>query len=244
MDFMRNSPVPLYHQLKQIFLEKIAKGEWKPGDQIPTEQEFSRQYGVSRTTVRQALQELENERQIYRRAGRGTFITDVKYLEGPNPYDLENANLMAQGHQAGWKLLKKGIIPAPYMAATHLNIAEGQPVFHILRLRLVDDKIIGHISSFLLPDIAQLADQTLLLSGGSMYYLSNLDMSGCTTEHFLEVKIASRQDARLLEVETGSPIVESIRILRDKNFKPFEFFIGTYRGDKFRYHIHPKAVQI
>ncbi len=72
----RNSPVPLYHQLKTMIREQIESGLWKPGDRIPTEHELCRLYGISRSPVRQALKELEYEGVLVRRPGAGTFVSE------------------------------------------------------------------------------------------------------------------------------------------------------------------------
>ena len=73
----RNSPIPIYHQLKTVLQEQIENGLWRPGDRLPTEQELCRMYNISRSPVRQALKELEYERVILRRPGLGTFVEDA-----------------------------------------------------------------------------------------------------------------------------------------------------------------------
>ncbi len=72
----RDSPVPIYHQLKSLIREQIESGLWKPGDRIPTENELCRLYGISRSPVRQALKELVYEGMLVRRPGAGTFVND------------------------------------------------------------------------------------------------------------------------------------------------------------------------
>jgi multiple sugar transport system substrate-binding protein len=70
----RNSPIPIYHQLKTLIREHIASGVWRPGDSIPTEHELCQLYDISRSPVRQALSELAREGILVRRPGRGTFV--------------------------------------------------------------------------------------------------------------------------------------------------------------------------
>lgn len=76
----KESPLPLYWQLKEIIKEKIGQGELKPGDRIPTENELCKRFAISRTPVRQALAELANEGLLFRRRGRGTFVNNYSYL--------------------------------------------------------------------------------------------------------------------------------------------------------------------
>ena len=89
MEIDRNSHLPLYIQLKQRLMEQIRLGEWKPGEKIPTEEEIQQTFDVSRTTVRQAMREIELEGKITRQPGRGTFVTQPKFMEGPNAFELE-----------------------------------------------------------------------------------------------------------------------------------------------------------
>jgi len=70
----RNSPIPLYYQLKQYFTKQMESGALHSGDRLPTEMELCEQFDISRAPVRQALSELAREGLIYRRAGQGTFV--------------------------------------------------------------------------------------------------------------------------------------------------------------------------
>jgi GntR family transcriptional regulator len=74
----RSSFVPLYYQLQELLKEQIESGEWKPGERMPSEPELARSYGVSRVVVRQALAILEDDRQVTRIQGRGTFVAQPK----------------------------------------------------------------------------------------------------------------------------------------------------------------------
>ena len=80
-----NSFIPYYIQLLEILKGKISSGEWKPGDKLPSEPELCEIYGVSRTVVRQALQEMEYDGLIARKKGVGTFITEPKIDGQPDP---------------------------------------------------------------------------------------------------------------------------------------------------------------
>jgi ABC-type glycerol-3-phosphate transport system substrate-binding protein len=75
-DIDKNSPMPIYYQLKEMIKKRIERGEYKPGDRLPTEIELCSQFDISRTPVRQALNELNYEGIVFRRPGLGTFISD------------------------------------------------------------------------------------------------------------------------------------------------------------------------
>jgi GntR family transcriptional regulator len=74
--------VPLYHQLQGVLKTEIESGKWRPGEQIPTESRLAEDFGVSKITVRQALQELVDLGYIRREHGRGTFVSQRKFDEG------------------------------------------------------------------------------------------------------------------------------------------------------------------
>ncbi len=79
----RTSVIPLYYQLQEILKEQIESGRWQPGDALPTEMELTRRFGVSRVCVRQALAILEDDREILRIQGRGTFVAARKLAYRP-----------------------------------------------------------------------------------------------------------------------------------------------------------------
>ncbi|HXF97167.1 MAG TPA: GntR family transcriptional regulator [Gaiellaceae bacterium] len=94
----RTSFVPLYYQLQEVLKEQIESGVWQPGEALPSEPELARAFGVSRVVVRQALAILEDDRQIVRVKGRGTFVAEPKLdaragglsrvLQSPRPPDV------------------------------------------------------------------------------------------------------------------------------------------------------------
>ena len=79
MELNKQSSIPLYHQLFEIFIQYLEDGIWKVGDRLPTEEELAKEYGVSRITVKQALNILKQEGKIERQSGKGTFVTHPKY---------------------------------------------------------------------------------------------------------------------------------------------------------------------
>jgi GntR family transcriptional regulator len=77
----QNSPIPYYVQVKEALRQRIQQGEWMRGDQLPVDLELCQMFGVSRTVIRQALNELVNEGLVIRRKGKGTFVAEPKIGE-------------------------------------------------------------------------------------------------------------------------------------------------------------------
>src|SRR5919202_2889223 len=139
----RASPVHLYHQLKLILRSKIENGEWKPGDQIPTEEELCERYRVSRITVKQAINGLVAEGLLYRQQGKGTFVATPKIEQGPERLTSFSEQMQQRGLRPGGTLLNRRVIPASKKVAEQLKLELGAPVIQIQRLRLADDEPMG-----------------------------------------------------------------------------------------------------
>ena len=134
----RESPIPLYFQLKQLLAERIKSGEWQPGTMLPTEEQLQEQYGLSRTTVRQAMKEMEFEGKITRHRGRGTFVSKPKISHSPDPRFNLTAYLTQQGMQPGWRVIAAEWVPAKAGEAERLAIDVGVELFRLRRLRLAN----------------------------------------------------------------------------------------------------------
>ena len=143
----RSSPLPLYHQLKQLLADRIQRGEWKPGDLVPGEHELQDTFHLSRTTVRQAMQELEREGFVTRHRGRGTFVARPRAVHSPEPQASVSDFLLAQGIKPGWRVLTSGSEPAPLDVAARLQIDPGALAFCSRRLRLAGDAPLDHLEA-------------------------------------------------------------------------------------------------
>lgn len=239
MTIDRNSPMPLYYQLKQVLLAKIESRELKPGDIFPTEQQIQDTYDVSRTTVRQALSELEDEGLITRHRGRGTFVSKPKLSHSPENYPNLADNMAQQGATPGWKLLSAEWVLAEKEVSKILNPGEEKKVFRLERLRLENDKPIGYHCAYVSPEFTTGIDGTAFTAGGSLRYLNGLNvLQDCVADRTLDALSANEKTANLLDVEVGTALLRVKRVVFSLEHKPIEYFVGLYRGDRFEYHIH------
>lgn len=238
MTIDRDSPVPLYYQLKQWLSEQITGGTYKPGDMLPTEQQLQQEFGLSRTTVRQTLRELEVDGLVIRYRGRGTFVSKPKLSHSPEPrYSLSNF-LKDQGMRPGWQVLTAEHTPAPLEVARELKIKPKTQVFCLRRIRLANDEAIGYHRAYVSPDFAEAIDETAFSTGGSLRYLNGRGhLEGSYADRILEAVPANDEEARLLRIEKGAPILLIQRVVISKTERPIEFFKGVYRGDRFQYQI-------
>src|SRR5215469_6184395 len=134
-----HSPVPLYAQLESILAAEIAAGRFPPGDQLPKEEELVERYAVSRTTVRQTIQNLVRRGLIEIRRGKGTFVLEPKITQELTELSGFVEDMHSLGRHASAQLLGKETVPAEESVARHLAIKSGTPVVHIQRVRLADN---------------------------------------------------------------------------------------------------------
>jgi DNA-binding GntR family transcriptional regulator len=239
MSIDRNSPMPLYYQLKRVLLAKIDSGELKSGDIFPTEQQIQETYDVSRTTVRQALSELEDEGKITRHRGRGTFVAKPKVSHSADSYPNLADHMSEQGLTPGWQLISADWLIPDNEVSKHLKLSSGQKVFCLERLRLENDEAIGHHLAYIAPDYAGMIDEQSFTEGGSLRYLHNLSvLQESTANRTLEAIPANKKVAALLNTEEGTALLRVRRTIYTTDNETIEFFEGVYRGDRFQYHIN------
>ncbi len=243
MNIDRESPIPLYYQLKQIITQKLNQSFWKPGEKLPTEDEIHQDYGVSRTTVRQALRELELEGRITRQAGRGTFVAQPKVREGTEPFKSTIAEIQADGIELGWKLISADWEPVPDQIAARIGVPSGSQAFCLRRLRLANNEPIGMAVSFVPKEFSDKIDLEHAEDGGSMNYLEGTELDKCDAERIVEALPAEREEAEILQLERREPVLVITRVVRNCDAQPIEYFRGVYRGDRFQYHIQNLPAQ-
>jgi GntR family transcriptional regulator len=237
IDFKSN--IPYYVQLMAVMKELIREKAWKPGNQIPGELELCKDYGVSRTVVRQALRELEFGGVIIRRKGKGTFVAEPKINEGlAQKLTGFYQDMVERGLKPVTSVIHQRVVPANEKVAGFLQIAIGSPVVDINRLRSVEDAPIQLVNTFIPYDLCpKLA--TVDLTNRSLYEFLE-EECGLFIAHgrrYIEAVAANDQEARLLQVDRGAPMVmlDSISYLADG--RPVEYYHAVHRGDRSRFEV-------
>jgi GntR family transcriptional regulator len=223
---------PKYSRLKENLLA-MTRG-LEPGSAIPTERELCTLYGVSRTTVRQALQELVHEGQLYRRQGRGTFVAPPKLVQTIQLHG-HTEEMEAQGLRPGSRTLSADDVPASPELAAFFGLAEGAEVHRIVRVRLVDDEPIALQTVYL--DAARFRHVGESLAGWvSLYRLlrDRYDTQIAGGEETVESAAADTKTAELLGIETGAPLLVLHRRSWEADGRPIEWSESLYRGDRYR----------
>jgi GntR family transcriptional regulator len=235
----KDSPIPLYFQLKELLRQEIESGRWQPGQQIPPEMEWCEAFGISRTVVRQALRELEYDGLLYREQGKGTFVAEPKISESL-VQDLTGfyEDMVARGLTPVTQVLRQEVQPADEKVAHYLQIQPGDEIVLIERVRSVGGEpfvlVVTHLPYHICPDLVNedLTTQSLyaLLEGKYGLQLSH----GRRT---IEAVAANQYEIQHLGVQEGAPLIllHSVSYLKDG--RPIEYFHAVHRGDRSRFEV-------
>jgi GntR family transcriptional regulator len=224
--------LPLYLKVQQDIEREMREGAWAPPAALPSEHELSQFYGVSRATIRQALQRLATRGLIYRQAGRGSFALPRKPSVHLNRYISFTDDLTARGHVPGSRLIAVAVVPAEGLAAGGLGLAHGTPVMRLTRVRLADGVPVAYGNSYLRYDLVAgmendgLSSPTFSLHA---YLKSRFGIELVKSFATLLPALATETIAPLIEQPVGAPIFE----MRSQNFSENDQVV-EYAHDFFR----------
>jgi GntR family transcriptional regulator len=231
--------LPKYYQLASILRQKIEDGEWEPRSPIPSERQLEILYNVSRTTTREAIDHLVRQGYLYREHGRGTFVSPQKLQKGLMELTSFSEDLVKRGIMPGQIILGlEWAIPSPKILQK-LELPAGKEVLCIKRIRLGDQTPIGLQTSFLALDRSKEITREELESSGSLYRLlaEKFGIIPSEADETLEVTLATPEEASLLTIEPGSPLLLNERVLFSQTRTPVEYVKILYRGDRYRYYV-------
>ncbi len=235
----RASPLPLHVQVKQALKDRIVSRAWKPGDLVPGDLVLCDQFGVSRTTIRQALTELAHEGWVVRERGRGTFVAPPKLTE--RAFERLSGffeDMVDLGHPPVSQVLRQEVRPADEQIAARLNVKAGTPVVEIERLRFVEDEPVVLTTTYL-PQALVPGLEAADLTRRSLYeYLeTTCGLSLARGQRTIEAVAADERHAKLLRVRKGAPLVflQSVSYLEDG--RPIEYYLAHHRGDRSRFEV-------
>ncbi|AUS97885.1 GntR family transcriptional regulator [Clostridium thermosuccinogenes] len=231
----KKSPIPAYYQLKKILLEKIKSGEYAAGSLIPSERELCETLGISRMTVRQALNQLVSEGILYREKGRGTFVSKAK---------LEQRNLMSFSEMAREKGLE------PITKVLHfsmgniiqdicdvLDLGENETVYHIKRLRLVGSVPVGIEESYIPQKYCPGLDRYDLTT--SLYRLMKDEYQHAISyaDNVIEAAKATKEEKELLEITESKPVLKIVSVNFTESGLKLLYERSVYRSDEYKYSV-------
>jgi GntR family transcriptional regulator len=237
-----SSKIPLYYQLENVLREKITSGVFSEDERLPTELELIKQYGVSRITVRQALQSLSEEGLIKRKQGRGTYIVSRKSkprkFTGTIHLTGSLDELIEMGMETPVKVIEMNRVEADTHEAELLQIKVGTPIYRLKRLRMVENKPYSLILNYLPEDIGANLSLPELSSGALLHLMeSKLGLKLDNAIQEIKAELADPYVANLLDIRVGSALLSIERTVYSVDGRPVEYVHTLYRSDIYGYSV-------
>jgi DNA-binding GntR family transcriptional regulator len=232
----RSSPVPLYYQLAQQLEQAITDGRLAAGDRLENEVDLAERFGLSRPTVRQAIQELVRKGMLVRKRGVGTQVVRGHAFTRPVALSSLYDDLARTGRRPRTDILANGLVPADRRVAEALGVAEGSEVVRIERLRWADEDPLALMCNWLPPGLSSYPTEELASHG--LYELlrrSGVHMRIATQR--IGARAASAAEARLLHERKGAPLLTMERTAYDDSGRVVEFGSHAYRAQTYSFEV-------
>ncbi len=236
----KKSHTPIYIQLRDILIKLIKDKQLKPNDRIPSENELSTTFGISRMTVRHAIRELVKEGFIHIRRGEGTFVNEFPVTQMLIKLEGFSAVMQQMGIHTHSQILKiqKIVQKSAKYDYAYQGLQEdlNQPLVMIRRLRYLEESPYCLETSFLKYKVGEKLLEKGFDENISIYGFiekeSKIHLS--RAEHIIEPALAKNTTAKQLNIKPGSPILFVKGTTYSKTNQPVEYLEGIYRGDKYK----------
>jgi GntR family transcriptional regulator len=229
-----SSAIPLYFQIERDLATAISDGTLSPGTQIPTEDALIARYGVSRATVRKAIQDLERLDLVEIRRGKGTFVQAGKLSQELALTGFVE-DMVAAGLQPSAKVLGKEVVAASEEVAEHLALSVGADVMRIQRVRSANDLAMSLDETYLPIELGRkIAEHDLEIYPIFSLLEHKYDTPLVEADYRIESVAADAAVAQALAIAVGSPILRIERTSYTLDRKPVDYEKLFYRGDKIR----------
>ena len=232
----RAAEKPMYDQLRQLIVNLISQQQLVPGDVLPSEHQLCHDFGISRTVVRQALAQLENEGVIERVKGKGTFVAPPKISERL-AHTLVGLyeDVKRRGGEVRSLVLQHRVDAADVEVAQALEIAVGDPVVVLERLRFVNGEPWSLSTTWMPESIGRLTFSHDMTADSLYQVLEQYGIVAVSGLRSAEAVVASRELAQRFGLAVGSALLKLRSIRRDAGDRPIEFFVAYHRGDRSRF---------
>jgi len=229
----KSIPTPLYYQLLIILKEKIESGVWKPGDIIPTEQELMEQYDISRSTTRQAILALVNDGYLHREKSKGTIVSSptgrMRFVGSLMSFSEEMESKKIPHHS---QIINQEVIPASETIAEKFQIKTGSPVYHLKRVRYVNDRPFL-LDEHYIPYYLCNGIEEKYKNNTSLYHLLKVEFN-FNLHHgqieFEPVVPTSKEVIDVLKVNPATSLLYVARMVYSDKDIPLDYFTAIIHG--------------
>ena len=229
----RSSPVPLYFQVAQQIEQSIERGDLAPGSRLDNEILLADRYGLSRPTMRRAIQELVGKGLLVRKRGVGTQVVHgqvKRSVELTSLYD----DLARTKQKPATQILLHETTAAPDDIAVRLGLPIGTQVVHLERVRYALDEPLAVLRNWLPVQTARFSREDVE-NGGLYAHLRDGGVRICVASQRIGARAANAEEARLLAVKRGAPLLTMERTTFDDTGHAIEFGRHVYRSDTYSF---------
>lgn len=229
----KSMPIPFYFQLEKLLLDEIEKGTYPVDTAIPTEKELSELFGISRTTVRQAVNDLVREGRLYRIKSKGTFVKKAKLNQGvAQNIQSFNDDVIRAGGTPRTEILDFRVVKAPSKIALELDFEPSGLAVFLHRKLYADSLPILCVETYLSYDRCGFTLSHDFASE-SLYEVLSVTQETCVTHvnRSCEAHLANAGDVSILDVKRSSPILYVLTKGFNKREELVEYSVARYRGD-------------
>lgn len=234
----RYAAVPLYHQIYLQLRDEILSGQRSFGSALPTEQELSALFDVSRITARRVLSELAQHHYVERKRRLGTRVT-FKSPAKPIEANIDQAvdSLLAFGQNTTVSVIEVSTdTPSPTVASA-LHLPPNQQVIRAIRIRHLDGEPLGYVVSYVPADLVDVITEKSLGEAPILRLLENAGYKAKYAEQTISAVEAESRIAQALTIEPRAALLRISRTVYDRNDRPFLLTFAHYRSDKFHIRI-------
>jgi DNA-binding GntR family transcriptional regulator len=235
----RNSPVPLYFQVAQVIEAAILDGRLQPGTRFDNEVQLAEQLGLSRPTMRRAMQYLVDKGLLVRRRGIGTLVVQPK-VRRPLGLSSLYEDLASSGQKPTTTVLSLDVAPAPAVVAQALGIAVDSPVTVLIRLRSAGGTPIARMANYLPHTIPGLADgltREALETHGLYQVIRGLGIQLHAADQVIGARTATAEEARQLGESRGAALLTMQRTAFDDQGRVVEYGSHIYAASRYSFEL-------
>lgn len=232
------SVLPLYTQIKEALRAKILDGSYAAHERLPSESEMIKAFGVSRITVRQAINDLQKEGLLFKIHGKGTFVAKPKVAQELAHLQGFGEAMHDLGHETHSQVLRLRVIEGHGIICSKLGLDEGANVMEVWRVRYLNREPISVDFSYLEESIGSKLSKSTLREKDLFSMLENeLGHRLHSADVEIDATSATADVAGGLKVEVGSPILRIERLTYARLRKPLVFEYLHYRAESFKYKL-------
>lgn len=237
LDIDKNSKQPLYYQLMQYFIKAIEDHHFEIDEKLPSERECCERYELSRSTVRQAFLELEQEGYIYKVHGKGMFVSPKKINQELLKFYSFTSEMKKLGKVPSSKILSFVQANCDMNIARKLGLSVGDPIYRFQRLRLADNEPIMAEVSYI-PQKRFEGFTREMLEQNAMYdiFSHSYDVDFTFAEERFQAVATDSETARLLNVKKSMPSLKIERFTYEHD-RIIEYTVSMARGDQMIYSV-------